>query len=216
MALDIAYMREILPDMLAAAGLTTEISLLTLAITLPPAVGLTAAALLGPRPIGGAVRLYTHVSRGVPPLVQIAAVYFLLPRAGLLIDEFWTGVIALTLMGGGYVVAVLEGAILSIDKCQRESALALGLTEPRALFLVIAPQAFKRMLPPLANEVANLVKASALLSVISVKELTKVSRDLIFENFVVAEVMIEVAVLYLVIIGVLMALTQALERWARA
>lgn len=215
MALDLAFVREILPEMVAAAGLTVEISLITLAFVVPLSFAMAIASILGPRWLRLAINGYTGATRGVPPLVQIAIVYFLLPRAGVLIDEFWTGVIALTMIGTGYAVAIIRGGILSVDKGQRETALALGFTEAGALALVIVPQAMKRILPPIANEVANLVKASALLSVISVKELTKVSNDLIFEHFVVVEVMILLAAFYLVIVGALMAVSRWLERRAK-
>jgi polar amino acid transport system permease protein len=216
MSLDFVFMRAILPEMIAAAILTAQISATTLLLTISPALCLTACKLLGPRPFRLLIRLYIGICRGVPPLVLIAAVYFLLPRAGLLIDEFWTGVLALTVMAGGYVIAIIEGAVVAINFRQRETALALGLTELQALVLVIAPQAFKRMLPPMANEIANLIKASALLSIISVKELTKVSRDLIFEHFVVVEVMIELTILYLAIISLPMLAARYLEKWVRS
>ena len=86
----------------------------------------------------------------------------------------------------------------------------------QTLFLVLYPQTVRRVLPPLTNELANVIKASALLSVISVNELTKVANDLIFEYFVVIEVLIELTVLYIVIIGSLLWLSRVLERWAKA
>lgn len=94
---------------------------------------------------------------------------------------------------------------------QRETARALGLDEWQTFWLVLAPQAIKPILPPLANEVANLVKASALLSAISLNELTKVGNDIIYENFVVIEVLIELTFAYLVIVGSMMWVARYLE-----
>lgn len=213
--LDVAFMLELLPTMLRAALVTAEISILTILFALPLAALAAFAQILGPRWLGWAIRSFVVVTRGVPPLVQISAVYFLPPRAGIVIDEFWTGVIALTMLGTGYAIEIIRAAVQSIDGGQRESALALGLTEVEALVLVLAPQALRRMLPPLANEVANLVKASALLSVISVNEITKVANDTIFETFVVVEVLIEMAGLYLVIVGALMWIARRLEARAK-
>jgi His/Glu/Gln/Arg/opine family amino acid ABC transporter permease subunit len=213
--LDIAFMLQLLPTMLRAAAVTVEISVLTLLFALPLAAVGALVQILGPRPVALAIRGFVVFTRGVPPLVQISAVYFLPPRAGLMIDEFWTGVIALTLIGTGYSIEIIRAAVQSIDRGQRESALALGFTEVQVLVLVLAPQALRRMLPPLANEVANLVKASALLSVISVNEITKVANDTIFETFVVVEVLIEMAVLYIAIVGTLMWMARRLEERAK-
>ena len=74
------------------------------------------------------------------------------------------------------------------------------------------PQALRRILPPLTNEFVNVIKASALLSVISVNELTKVGNELIYIHFVVIEVLIDLTVLYLVVIGSLMWLSRWLDR----
>ena len=74
------------------------------------------------------------------------------------------------------------------------------------------PQAIRRSLPPLTNELANVVKASSLLSVISVNELTKVANDLIFVHFVVIEVLIELTVMYLMVVGILMSVSRWLEK----
>jgi ABC-type amino acid transport system permease subunit len=74
------------------------------------------------------------------------------------------------------------------------------------------PQALRRILPPLTNEFANLIKASSLLSVISVHEISQVGNALIFETFVVIEILVQMAVLYLIIIGSVTMLSRRLER----
>ena len=87
----------------------------------------------------------------------------------------------------------------------------MGLTNFQVYLLILIPQAVRRSLPPLTNELANVVKASSLLSVISVNELTKVANDLIFVHFVVIEVLIELTALYLLVVGTLMAASRWLE-----
>ena len=77
---------------------------------------------------------------------------------------------------------------------------------------VLYPQIIKRSLPPITNELINVVKASALLSVISVNEITKIMNDVIFEYFVVIEVLIEATVMYLIIISALVVLSRYFER----
>ncbi len=210
--LDLPFMAEILPDMLEAAWITLLLSVLTVVLSCVLGGILSAVRLLGNRPLRAGIHAFVEFTRGVPPLVQIAIVYFLLPEFGLFLNEFWTGVAALTFIGAGYTVEIVRSAIESLDRGQRECALALGLGEARTLFLVLVPQALRRILPPLTNELANVIKASALLSVISVNELTKVANDLIFVHFVVIEVLIQLTALYLVIVGTLMWLSRWLER----
>ena len=212
MGIDLAFMIGILPRMLRAAWITIELGVLTIVLSCVLGGLLSAVRLLGGRAARWTVHGFVEFTRGVPPLVQIAIVYFALPRFGLVLDEFWTGVAALTFIGAGYTVEIVRGAVESLDTGQRESALALGLSERQTLFLVLLPQALRRILPPLTNELANVIKASALLSVISVNELTKVANDLIFVHFVVIEVLIEMTLLYLVIVGGLMWLSRWLEQ----
>ncbi len=209
--LDFAFMAQILPNMLQAAWITLLLSVLTVILSCVLGGLLSAVRLLGNRALKAVIHAFVEFTRGVPPLVQIAIVYFLLPEIGLFLNEFWTGVAALTFIGAGYTVEIVRSAVESLDRGQRESALALGLGETRTLFLVLLPQALRRILPPLTNELANVIKASALLSVISVNELTKVANDLIFVHFVVIEVLIELTVLYLIIVGALMWLSRWLE-----
>ena len=187
--IDLTFMIEILPRMLRAAWVTIELGVLTIILSCILGGLLSAVRLLGGRAARWTVHAFVEFTRGVPPLVQIAIVYFALPRAGLVLDEFWTGVAALTFIGAGYTVEIVRAAVESLDRGQRENALALGLGERQTLFLVLLPQALRRILPPLTNELANVIKASALLSVISVNELTKVANDVIFVHFVVVEVL---------------------------
>ena len=214
--LDLQFMLDILPDMLLAAWVTIEISVLTIILSVSLGVILASWKILGGRLSGGLIQAFVEFTRGVPQLVQISIIYFALPRVGLTLDEFWTGVVALTFVGAGYAIEIIRGAVDSLDKGQRENALALGLSETQTLVLVLYPQVVRRALPPLTNELANVIKASALLSVISVNELTKVANDLIFEYFVVIEVLIELTVLYIVIIGSLLWLSSVLERRTKA
>ena len=214
--LDLGFMVGILPDMLLAALVTIQLAVLSVTFSVALGVVLAACKLLGGRLVGALVQAFVEFTRGVPQLVQISIIYFALLRAGLLLNEFWTGVAALTFIGAGYAVEIIRGAVESLDRGQRESAIALGLSELQTLVLVLLPQVVRRVLPPLTNELANVIKASALLSVISVNELTKVANDLIFEYFVVVEVLIELAGLYVIIIGSLLWLSKYLERRAKA
>jgi len=211
LGLDTAFMQAQLPTLLRAAVITLQLS--SLAVLIGIALGLVLGSLrvIGPGWIQRLIQVFVDFVRGVPPLVHIALIYFALPRVGLFLDEFWTGVAALTIVAAGYEVEIVRAAIESLDPGQEEAALSVGMDRRMALIWILLPQALKRMLPALTNELANVIKASSLLSVISVTELTKVGNDLIFEHFVVAEVLIPVAILYVLIVSLLTRTSRWLE-----
>ena len=211
MTLDLAFMYQILPDMLAAFWLTIKISLITVIASVILGISLTALRMMGGRITRYFIIGFVEFTRGAPPLVHISIIYFLLPEFGVVFNEFWTGVIALSLIGAGYSVEIFRGAIDSIGAAQVDASKAIGLSRIQTFRLVLIPQALRLSLPPLTNELANVIKASSLLSVISVNELTKVANDLIFVHFVVIEVLIELTCLYLFIVGFLMFLSKYME-----
>lgn len=211
MSLDLAFMLQILPDMIAAFWLTIKISLITVVASVIAGILLTAIRMMGGKISRYTIIAFVEFTRGAPPLVHISIIYFLLPEFGIVFNEFWTGVIALSLIGAGYSVEIFRGAIDSIGSSQVDASKAIGLSRIQTFRLVLIPQALRLSLPPLTNELANVIKASSLLSVISVNELTKVANDLIFVHFVVIEVLIELTCLYLIIVGFLMFLSKYME-----
>ena len=211
MSLDLAFMLQIFPDMLRAFWLSVQISAITVVVSVCVGIILTAARMLGGNITQYAIIGFVEFTRGAPPLVHISIIYFLLPEFGIVFNEFWTGVVALSLIGAGYSVEIFRGAIDAVSFSQLDAAKALGLSRLQSFRLVLLPQAYRLSLPPLTNELANVIKATSLLSVISVNELTKVANDLIFVHFVVVEVIIQLTVLYLVIVGLLMLLSKHLE-----
>ena len=211
MALDLAFMLQILPDMIAAFWLTIKISLIPGVASGIAGILLTAIRMMGGKISRYSIIAFVEFTRGAPPLVHISIIYFLLPEFGIVFNEFWTGVIALSLIGAGYSVEIFRGAIDSIGSSQVDASKAIGLSRVQTFRLVLIPQALRLSLPPLTNELANVIKASSLLSVISVNELTKVANDLIFVHFVVIEVLIELTCLYLIIVGFLMFLSKYME-----
>jgi polar amino acid transport system permease protein len=134
-----------------------------------------------------------------------------LPNFGVVFDEFWTGVIALTIIAAGYEVEIVRAAVESVDHGQQEAALSIGMHPRLAFTQIILPQATRRMIPAITNELANTVKNSALLSVIAVNELMKIGYGLINRYFLVFEVLIQLAILYLITIGLLLWVSNYLE-----
>ena len=210
--LDVAFMIEILPRVLRAALVTLQLSFLSLFFSIILGLVFSTLALSSGKLMNILIRCFVEFTRGVPQLVQISIIYFALPYIDIYFDEFWTGVVALSLIGAGYTIEIFRNAVLNIEKGQHEAGKILGLNNFQILIYVLYPQIIKRSLPPITNELINVVKASALLSVISVNEITKIMNDVIFEYFVVIEVLIEATVMYLIIISALVALSRYFER----
>ena len=155
--------------------------------------------------------LYVELVRGTPLLVQIFIFYFFIGTVLNLSREF-AGVAALALFTGAYVAEIVRAGVQSIARGQDEAARSLGLNAAQSMRHVILPQAFKRMLPPLAGQFISLVKDTYLVSVIAITELTKSGREAITPSFSPFEIWFCVAALYLVINLPLSHLAGRLER----
>ena len=210
--LDINFMIEILPRVLNAALVTLQLSFLSLFFSIIFGLTFSLIALSSGKLINILIRCFVEFTRGVPQLVQISIIYFALPYIGIYFDEFWTGVVALSFIGAGYTIEIFRNAVLNLDKGQSEAGKILGLNRLQILIYILYPQIIKRSLPPITNELINVIKASALLSVISVNELTKIMNDIIFEYFVVIEVLIEATIMYLIIISILVFISRYFEK----
>ena len=121
---------------------------------------------------------------------------------------------ALAIFTGAYVAEIVRAGIQSVHRGQMEAARSLGLTYAQAMRRVILPQAMRRILPPLAGQFISLIKDSSLLGVISIRELTKASREVVSSSLQPFEIWIVCAVLYLVLTFTLSLFVQHLERKA--
>jgi polar amino acid transport system permease protein len=155
--------------------------------------------------------VYVELVRGTPLLVQIFIFYFFIGTVLDLSREF-AGVAALALFTGAYVGEIVRAGVQSIARGQNEAARSLGLTAGQSMRHVILPQAFKRVLPPLAGQFISLVKDTSLVSVIAITELTKSGREAITTSFSTFEIWFCVAALYLVINLPLSQIASRLER----
>lgn len=155
--------------------------------------------------------LYIELIRGTPLLVQIFIFYFFIGTVFNL-DRMTAGVGALSVFTGAYIAEIVRAGIQSVHRGQMEAARSLGMSYPLAMMLVILPQAFKRVLPPMAGQFISLIKDSSLVSVISITDLTKAGREVVASTFSPFEVWFTVALLYLVLTSALSYLVQLLEK----
>jgi len=119
---------------------------------------------------------YIHLLRGTPFLVQLYLFYFVLPNTGLWWlkwDSETAAWIALSIYTSSYVCEIVRGAIEAVPRGQSEGATALGLNRLQRLGLVILPQTYKLILPPMSGVYVMIIKSTAVLSVVGISELTR-------------------------------------------
>lgn len=212
MAFDPNVVISALPWLLQGAQLTLSSSLLAIIIGVMVGVALTLGLHTGIRPLQALVRVYISFARGTPLFIQILVVFYILPSIGLDIPRFFSGVIALSLNSGAYVSEMIRGGLSAIPKGQIEAARAMGMRHSSIWRRIILPQVFVLILPPLTVEFTALLKASALLSVIGVVELTRTAQQIVAATFKPIEIWLIVGVLYFFMCFTLAALTRRLER----
>ncbi|WP_025321582.1 amino acid ABC transporter permease [Deferrisoma camini] len=159
----------------------------------------------------GLAVLYVELIRGTPLLVQIFIFYFFIGTV-LNLDRIVAGILALAIFAGAYTAEIVRAGIQSIPRGQMEAARSLGMTLPQAMRYIILPQAFKRILPPLAGQFISLIKDSSLVSVIAITDLTKSGREVITSTFATFEIWFTVAALYLLVTSLLSQVVMWMER----
>jgi polar amino acid transport system permease protein len=162
-----------------------------------------------------AARLYVVFFRGTPLLIQIYILYFCLAAAIGYDNPAVVGTFTLGAFSGAYITEIVRAGIESIDRGQTEAALSTGLTDWQTLRYIIFPQAFRRIIPPVTGQFVSLIKDSSLLSVISVRELTKASEVINATTYKTFEAYLPLALMYLLLTYPLSHLTQRLERKLR-
>ena len=197
--------------LMTGLAVTVELSIYAMVLTL--ALGLVTALLRMSDSISGQVlaKVYLEAIRNTPMLVQLLVFYFVVaPVVG--IERFWTGVLCLGVFEGAFASEIIRAGINSVPRGQWEASASTGLSRLHTYRLVVLPQAVPLMLPPMTGVLINLIKHSAIVSVIAVFELTTEGRNIIADTFMSFEVWLTVAGVYLVVTCSLSVLVGYLER----
>lgn len=162
--------------------------------------------------VSHAALAYVTLFRGTPLLLQIFFVFYALPSLGLKLGALAAGTLALSLNAAAYVAEIFRAAIQSIDRGQMEAARALGMSHWLAMRRVILPQTFRRLVPPLVNELAALSKDTSLVSVVALHEMLYETKSIAATYLRPWEVYFWAALGYLAIVLTLTALAGRLEK----
>jgi polar amino acid transport system permease protein len=209
-----AGFREFLPGLLQGALITVQITLAGAVLALMCAVVAALAKLYGPKPVRWLAVTYIEVFRGTSALVQLFWMFFVLPHFGLSIEPLTVAILALGLNVGAYGAEVVRGAVLAVPRGQWEATVALNMTRIDALRRVILPQAFVAMIPPWGNLFIELLKATSLVSLITIGDLTFRAQQMNQTTFRTVEIFVIVLLLYLAMSMVITAGMRALEKRA--
>ena len=213
MSFDFILIWNSLPQLLAGAGVTIEITAIAVGLGFIFGLITSVCRLSGVKVLQVIAVCYVNIIRGTPMLVQIFLIYFALPMViGERINPFVAAVAACSINSGAYVSEIFRAGIQSVDKGQMEAGRSLGLSWMQTMRYVILPQAFKHVIPPLGNEFISMTKETSLVSVIGFEELTRRGQLIIAKTYGSFEIWLTVAAIYLVMTLTIARLVSYLER----
>lgn len=212
--MNLGVIQSAAPHLLTGALMTIGVSLAGIAIGQVLGAVICVGRLSGRAGniLGG---LYVSFFRGVPALVLLLLIYYLLPLIGINVPPLVASVTALGLSSAAYVSEIYRGALNAVPVGHTEAARSLGMTEAAIRRRILLPQVLKLSVPALINELILLLKASSLISVVGVAELTRVSQTISASTYRPLELYTAAGVIYLVINGVFAMLGAAFERRLR-
>ena len=212
-------LQVLVPMLCNGLKLTMEISVL--GILFGFIIGsVTGYALQGHSKVAKAVAgVYIWVIRGTPLVVQALYMYFAIPAllSAILgynfdIPSTTSGIIVISLNSGAFISTIVKGALEGVDIGQTEAGKSLGLKNSQVLWHLVVPPAFRSMLPALFNQFIISVKDTALLSMISVNEITRQTQNYIAMSFLTLQAYTVCALFYLVLLSILMVLQKMMEK----
>ncbi|MSP89479.1 MAG: ABC transporter permease [Alphaproteobacteria bacterium] len=206
MNFEISLIWESLPKIAEGAELTVRLHLLSLVFGTVLALGLVLMRISGIAILSWPAFAYIYVFRGTPLLVQVFLIYYGLaqfefirasPLWIILREPFWCAIIAFSLNVAAYTAEILRGGIQGVDQGLHEAGRALGLSTSQRFIHVTAPIAIRLSLPAYGNEMISLMKGTALVSLITMYDITGVARTIMARTFAPYEIFISAAIVYL-------------------
>jgi len=164
-------MIEFLPPLLDGAVITIAVSLLAFSLAMVSGLAIGIARISRLAPLRVVAACYIQFIRGTPLLLQLFFIYYVLPYAGIVLSPFVSGAIGLTLNYAAYMAEVFRSGIQAIPKGQWEAGSSVGMSRSLLMRRIILPQAIRIIVPPIGNFFVSIFKDSALVSVITMRDL---------------------------------------------
>jgi len=206
------FMFATLPALIRASGVTIEVALLAMLLSLSVGTLLTIVRAFKIAIVNNIVGLYISFIRGTPLMVQIFLAFYALPSLGIRLGPMTAGILAISANNAAFMTEIFRGALTSIPAGQIEAAASLGLG-PRAIWLkVILPQLYMRSLPAIVSECTVVVKGTALLAIITVVEVFRTAQQIGSSSFRPFETFAAAGLVFLIISLVISQFGMWLER----
>ena len=194
------------------AGITLEIFIVTLALSLPIG-GLAALGKLSTfKPLRYLMEFYVWIMRGTPLMLQLLFVYYALPVVGIKLSDISAALLAFTLNYAAYFAEIFRSGLQAIPRGQFEAAKVLGLPHWHTMKRIVFPQVLRIVLPPISNETINLVKDTSLIYILAMNDLLRVARTIVQREFDMTPFVIA-AVFYLAMTAILTWAFKKLEAY---
>lgn len=170
---NVPVLADSLPQLLRGLLVTLQIGVTSILLGLAGGLFLAVARLYAPGFAKLLIRGYVDIFRSIPLLVLLIVVYYALPFVGIRLSPFFSAVTALSLVSAAYTAEIFRAGIEAIPHGQFEASEALGLSNRHTMIDVILPQAIRIVIPPLTNNCINVMKDTALASVVAMPDLLK-------------------------------------------
>ena len=178
------YILRILPNMFAGLGVSAQIFLITIVLSLPIGILLALVRISKGAVFRKLAEIYIYVMRGTPLMLQIMFIYYGLPlMLNVQISDFPAAILAFVANYAAYFAEIFRAGIQAIGRGQYEAAKTLGMTYPQTMRRIIIPQMIRHVLPPISNETINLVKDTSLIYILAMNDLLRVARTIVQREF---------------------------------
>lgn len=205
-------MQSLLEGLGKAVGTTIFASVIAFTIGLFLGIILLVLSTNGGKPVRSLVTVYVSFMRGTPLLVQLMLAFYVLPSMiGVQLSPLVAGILALALNTTAYISEIFRGALSTLPRGQKQAGQALGMRTVQIWKSVLLPQVFHRSLPPLTNEFTVILKASSLLSLIAVEELSTHARNATLQTDLPVEVFMVTAIIYFVVLWCASSVSRVIE-----
>ena len=206
------YILRILPNMFAGLGVSAQIFLITIVLSLPIGILLALVRISKVAVFRKLAEIYSYVMRGTPLMLQIMFIYYGLPlMLNVQISDFPAAILAFVANYAAYFAEIFRGGIQSIPKGQYEGAKVLGFTYRQTMWHIVLPQVVKRVIPPLGNETITLLKDTSLVYILAMNDLMRVTRAFVQRDFDTMPFLVA-AVFYLVCTAILTKILTYVEK----
>lgn len=201
----------LIDQLMGGLKITLSVFILTLILSIPIGIIVAILRVKGNKLTKRIVDFYILIMRGTPLLLQIIFIFFGLPLVGIRFGRFTAAIVAFVLNYGAYFAEIFRAGIEGVDDGQLEACEMLGLSEFDVYIRIILPQAFKKVIPPVGNEVISLIKDTALVYIVGLQDILMVGKIATNREASLFPLVI-VGVLYLILVIVLTNVFKKLEK----